>query len=215
MIRKLWRRLRETREGYTDLILAGLDSTVSGADADALVTGAVEVAAGLWARTLAAARVEGTEALSPRIRHRLGRDLIRQGESVFEIVTTGGRLRLQPVVEWDVQENWTYRLDVATPPGKVMQRNRPREAVLHFQWNQSNREPWRGIGPLASASRLGTLVARAEAKLSEDLNTPSATIVPVPRGRQERRAGRVAEGHRGRRRGRRAGGNDRPGLGGG
>ena len=50
--------------GFTDLIVAGLDATVRGQDADALVTGALEAAAGFWARAMAAADVTGTDALT-------------------------------------------------------------------------------------------------------------------------------------------------------
>ena len=38
--------------------------------------------------------------------------------------------------------------------------------VAHFQWSESPREPWRGVAPLAAASKLGTLAARVEGKLS-------------------------------------------------
>lgn len=184
MLRKMLRRevRREIRAtGYTDLILAGLDNKISGSDADVLVTGAVEACAGLWGRTLAAARVEGSDALTARLRHRLGRDLIRQGESVYLIEVNGAGVSLKPVSEWDVLEGWRYRIDTTMPPGKITQRTVARGKVAHFMWAANPREPWRGVAPLAAASKLGDLIARVENKLSEDLNTPSATILPVPK----------------------------------
>ena len=55
-----------------------------------------------------------------------------------------------------------------------------REAVAHFQWSESPREPWRGVSPLAAASKLGTLAGRVEGKLAEDLACPTAYVLPVP-----------------------------------
>lgn len=58
MIRKyLERRVRsvlEERGGYTTLLTAGLEATAAGTVKSVLTTGAVEAAAGLWGRTLAA-----------------------------------------------------------------------------------------------------------------------------------------------------------------
>lgn len=183
MIRRFLQReiRREIRSGgYTDLVLRGIDSTVSGSDADALATAAVEGAAGLWARALAAATVTGTNALPARIRHRIGRDLIRVGESVYEIRVVGGRLHLEPASHWDVIDGWRYKLDFNVPPGKVMQRTVPREGVLHLMWSVDPREPWRGLSPFAAAPKLNTLIARVENKLAHDLNTPTAHLIPVP-----------------------------------
>ena len=170
----------ELREGgYTDLILAGIDSTARGSDADVLVTGAVEVSAGMWARALAAADVSGTDALTRRVRHRIGRDLIRGGESVFEIVTENGRAELAPVAYWEVLAGWRYRLEQTEPPGDTKAKIVAREAVAHWKWSEG-REPWRGISPLAAASKLGTLAARVESKIAEDLAAPTAYILPIP-----------------------------------
>ena len=183
MIRKLVQRevRREFRSGgYTDLVLAGLDARVSGSDASALVTGSVEIAAGIWARTLAAARVTGTPALTARVRHRIGRDLIRCGESVFLIRTDGGRVSLEPAFDFDVGPGWRYRLQIPQPGGKVRTMTAPRDAVAHFQWSAAPREPWRGLSPLESATALGKLAGRVESKLAEDLMTPTAHLVPIP-----------------------------------
>lgn len=160
-------------------MLKGLDATVQGWDVDALVTGAVEVCAGLWGRTLAAAKVEGTAALPARIRHRIGRDLIRRGESGLQVRMDGGRVMLDPASAWEVLEGWRYRLDFQVPPGKLVQRTVPRAGVVHFEWNQDPREQWCGLGPLDSAPKLRKLVARVEDKLAQDLATPVAHLVPI------------------------------------
>ena len=166
--------------GYTDLILAGIDATARGTDPDVLVTGAVEIAAGTWARALASADVDGTDALTRRVRHRIGRDLIRLGESVFEVSTENGTPELLPVAHWEVLAGWRYRLEQTEPPGDTKAKVVPRERVAHFMWNESAREPWRGVSPLGAASKLGRLAARVEEKLAQDLATPVAMLVPVP-----------------------------------
>ena len=170
---------REMRSGgYTDLVLRGIDAKVTGGGADALVTGALEVCAGMWGRVLAAAVVTGTDVMTPRVRHRLGRDLIRQGESVHLIVTDP--LGLEPAFDWDVREDWSYRLSIPQPTGNTRVVTAPRDAVAHFTWATSPREPWLGLSPLEAAPALARLASRIEAKLGEDLATPSAALIPIP-----------------------------------
>ena len=175
--RKIRTELRAA--GFTDLVLAGIDATARGSDADVLVTGAVEIAAGTWARALASAEVSGTDALTRRVRHRLGRDMIRLGESVFEVSTENGTAELLPVAHHEVLAGWRYRIEQTEPPGDTKAKVVPREAVAHFMWTESPREPWRGIPPIAG--KLGTLAARVEEKLAQDLATPVAHLVPIPK----------------------------------
>ena len=165
--------------GFTDLILAGLDSTARGSDASALISGSVEIAAGCWGRALASGVVTGTDALTARVRHRIGRDLIRSGESVFEIVTGNGRAELAPVAYHEVLAGWRYRIEQTEPPGQTTSKTVAREAVAHFKWSEG-REDWRGVSPLQAASKLGTLAGRVESKMSDDLACPTAYVLPVP-----------------------------------
>lgn len=173
-------RQLETREtGYTSLLLAGLEATAAGTAGDFLSTGALEAAAGIWARTLAAARVTGSDALTARVRHRIGRDLIRHGESVHLIETRPG-LHLAAVSSFDVGDGWRYRVEVPVPSGRVERRNVAREAVVHCLWSTDPLRPWRGIGPLQASSLLADMAVKVESKLGEDLATPTAQIVPIP-----------------------------------
>ena len=182
MIRKFLKNKIRTElraAGYTDLVLAGIDATARGGDADVLVTGAVEIAAGTWARALASADVSGTDALTRRVRHRIGRDLIRLGENVSEVSTENGTPELLPVAYWEVLAGYHYKLEQSEPPGDTKSRTVPRERVAHFMWTESPREPWRGLPPIAG--KLGTLAARVESKLAQDLATPVAMLVPIPK----------------------------------
>ena len=168
------------QRGYADLLLAGLDATVSGSTGNVLRTGAVEIASGIWSRTLAAAKVDGTSVLTPAVRHMIGRQLIRNGEIVFTLDVVNGQLSIRPASHFEVLEGYRYRCDVMHPPGRSVVRVVPAERVLHFRWATDPREPWRGIGPLSNATLLAKVAALTETKLAEDLAAPVAHIVPIP-----------------------------------
>ena len=138
--------------------------------------------AGLWARTLASATVtgEGAAALTHRVRHRIGRDLIREGESVHRIDASAGRARLVTPSKFQVRKGFRYELDLPLPEGATRRVTVDRRAVLHLVWSEDPLQPWRGLGPLQSASLLAKLAVRAETKLGEDLDTPTAHLVPIP-----------------------------------
>ena len=177
MMRKFFRR--ESRGSYTDTVVAGLTATASGTG-NALTTGAVESCAGLWGRTLAAATIEGTDALTPRIRHQIGRDLIRDGQSVFAINTLNGRLRFLPTAMHHVMADWRYDLHFARPNGTTTKLNVSRAGVLHLMWSVSPVHPWEGVSPLAAAPALAKLAALVASKMGEDLSTPTAHFLPTP-----------------------------------
>ena len=168
--------------GYGDLILAGLEATVSGDVSNVLKTSALEVAAGMWARVLSAATVTGDRgALTRRARHMIGRQLIRAGEQLHVIdVDRDGRVSLIPAGAFEVLEGWRYRVEVQRPPGGSTSRTYPREAVLHATWNVDPLQPWAGISPLGSASYGAKLAANVESKLAEETGAPSALLIPVP-----------------------------------
>ena len=175
-----FKRREERQGGYTSLIVAGLEATAAASAGDVLRTGALEIAAGLWGRTLAAASIEGApEVLTARVRHTIGRDLIRYGESVW-LVSVEGRLHLEPVAAFDVRKDWRYELHLPEPDGVIVRRNVSRQEVLHLRWSVDPLQPWRGVSPLGVASLLGKLAVGAEGKISEDLATPTAALLPIP-----------------------------------
>ena len=167
--------------GYGDLILAGLEATVAGDTSSVLRTSALETASGMWARALAAATVTGDRgALTRRVRHMIGRGLIRSGEALFVIDVDDGQVRLLPASAFEVQEGWRYRAEVPQPPGKAASRTYARDAVVHFMWNVDPLQPWAATSPLGSASYGAKLAANTEAKLAEETGAPSALLLPVP-----------------------------------
>lgn len=170
----------EERQGYGDLLLAGLEATAAGTVADVLRSSALETAAGIWARVLAAAEVSGAPALTRRTRRMIGRQLIRAGEVAFLIEVRGGALQLLPVAQFEVLAGWRYRAEVIEPPGSSTSAVYPRAQVLHFTWETDPREPWAGISPLGSARLTATLAANVESKLGQEAGGPVAMLLPVP-----------------------------------
>ena len=168
------------KRGYADLILAGLEATVEGSTANVLQTAALETAAGIWARALAASTVTGTDALTRRVRHLIGRELIRAGEVVLVIEVVDGLVQLVPAASFEVLAGWEYRVEVIAPPGGSISSIVPSDGVLHPMWAVDPREAWRGISPMGAASLGGKLAAQVESKLIEEASTPTAHILPVP-----------------------------------
>ena len=68
----------EVRADATDLFIDVLTAAVGATTVSTWAAGAVEIAAGLWARALSTAAVEGAP-VGPRILAEIGRDLARHG----------------------------------------------------------------------------------------------------------------------------------------
>ena len=115
---------RERRENspFTDAVIAGiLAASQTSQQGDSSALGALETAAGLWARAFASATISPmnrrTEAITPSILALIGRTLIRRGELVFAIKMIDGELALIPGGTWDVrgpynESEWLYRVDL-------------------------------------------------------------------------------------------------------
>ena len=94
----------EKRESqpFTEAIQAAIFEQASGsAPLDVKALGALEVAAGFWARAFASAKITPenplTQNLTPSILAMIGRELCRRGETLFKItVSPSGKVRLVP-----------------------------------------------------------------------------------------------------------------------
>ena len=94
---KFFSRKPEKRANtYTDQRIAEAQAMVSGGDIDTSRIGAVQAAAGMWARVFAVATVfpatGATAMLTTPILHDLGRSLVLQGDAVYLIAETAGGL---------------------------------------------------------------------------------------------------------------------------
>ena len=181
---------REASGGYTEIIGRLIEAQAAGTTQQASATAAVEAAAGLLSRSLAAATVEApddiAEALAPRVLGLIGRDLIRVGESLHAIRMTGGRLRLVPCSTWYFEgdadpASWLATCTAYGPSGSSTWRV-PWSSVIFAAWGSPTARPYHGLGPAAWAAETARLSANAERSLADEAGGPVAGLMPVPEG---------------------------------
>ena len=175
---------------YTDTLI---NAVVSQARGDTLAiptaTAALEACAGTVGRAFAAAEVKARpivkEALTPSFFEMIGRSLIRRGELLFSIDTTGGRLVLLPAEQVDVEggpdpSTWWYRLTLGGPSRTLTYPYLPAESVIHCMYARDSERPWRGNGPLVVASLAGRLSAATVNALGDEAAGPRGRFLPLP-----------------------------------
>ena len=192
-IRAERQRLEEVREsiGYTEHIIANMLAVAQGTySPDVSQTAAVEFAAGLIGRALAVAIVEPESAaqlLTPLRMMQMGRRLVLSGNYVapIEIVRRDIALRTSrhfSIVGGGIDESsWLYEIELAAP-FHIETRRVLSPGVFHVRIAPDIREPWYGTSPLLAAGISADLLARVEAKTSEELKSPVGSVLPVPEG---------------------------------
>ena len=182
----------ETRDdSYSDTLIAALVNRASGGTlAIPSATAALESCAGVVGRGFMACEVAGrpalADALTPDVLEMIGRSLIRVGQVVFLIDTTGGRLRLLPAETHDVQggpnpETWEYRLTLGGPSRTLTHDFVPASSVLHFRYARDPARPWRGNGPIQVASLAGRLSAETVNQLADESSGPVGRLLGIPK----------------------------------
>jgi len=177
-----WRRKGTgARAGLTETYIAGLHALGGNAPLGTR-SAAVETAAGIWGRTLAGARVEGSdlarEVLTPEHLAHIGRELVREGEVVFAI---RGR-EVLPARISEVKEGRRYLLEYHRPPGNTVHAEYGPDMVAHFRWMIDPERHWRGLGPYSRPVDAVQLAANIEQGLREEASSPRALILPLPAG---------------------------------
>ena len=182
--------VRSGEHSYTDLVLAGLLAQQGrGAAAAEWATGAVQSAAGLWARCLSVATSEH-EAVNPEVLGAIGFDLAVVGEHVSVLQVGGdGRVALLRASSWNISGgpdplSWQYDVSLSGPTG-THTRVVPAGGVLHVRYLPDNRSPWRGRAPWTRAPTLSKLAAEVEASLVREARLPTKQIIPMPQGAKE------------------------------
>ena len=178
----------ELRQDATDALVSVLVAAASG-DAKTWASGAVEIAAGLWARCLSAADVRPPGVpIGPRMLAEMGRDLARQGECVYLLdVGMGGKRRLLRAYKSDVwgddpdPSSWWYRLTL-TSPRSTRTVTAPAAEVVHVRYAAERHSPSRGLPPLAYATLTGSLTANLERSISDETGGPIANLIALPEG---------------------------------
>ena len=188
-----WKKLfgLETRQAssYTDSLVNLLQAQAGGVSPDSSALGALEVAAGLWSRGFASAKLTPasslTESVTPSVLSAIGRSLVRKGESLHVLeVDPGGRLRLIEADSWDIDggflpSSWVYNVELPGPSDSVSKRVES-SGVVHCRLAWHSATPWRGVSPLEFATSTGSLASFLETRLGEESSSPVGTIIPIP-----------------------------------
>ena len=178
------------QSSYTDTLIAALTMGATGSGpATPATLGALEIAAGVWARCFAAATVTpDTPGITPEFLATVARALIRHGEVVYLIdVTESGSVRLIPCSHWDIRGTaraWSYRVDLQGPD-ETTTTTRGAEGVCHFRYAVDSARPYRGVSPLGWATHTGALASAIETSLSREHSGPVGHLVPVPESHGE------------------------------
>ena len=185
-----WGHLETREDSLTQELINRIVERAGGSNARPSDGGALQVGAGLVGRAFASATVTGarpiiTRALSPSVLEKIGRDLMRNGESLFYLRVTRDGLRLFPVTSYDIQGTydpvtWRYRLDLSGPSGTWSVNARP-DNVLHVTYMVEAERPWRGVAPLDVATSAGTLNAETNTALLEEASGPRGSLIAVPK----------------------------------
>ena len=185
----MWPFKVENRESVTDAVVEALISAASGSSIPptAESIGAVEAAAGLWARAFASASVTpssaATRALTPSVMASIGRGLAIRGDVLLSIDVMDG-LTLTQASNWKVRggtrpESWTYLAEFPVPGG-VVKRTLSAESVIHLRYATRPGAPWAGISPLGMADETRALAGWIEKRLAEEASTTAGYVAVVP-----------------------------------
>ena len=187
-----WTKRLEFRESsYRDALIAALTSQAEGKlVAVPTATAALEACAGSVGRAFSSAEIKArpiiAEALTPVCMETIGRALLRSGEVVFLISTSGGRLRLFPAEAYDIEggpdpETWECRITLAGPSHYLTHDHTPAASVLHFRYANDAARPWRGNSPLDVASLAGRLSSETVHALANESSGPVGRLLGIPK----------------------------------
>lgn len=178
----------EVRSGDNDALLVALLGGV-GSTVTAAAQSGVQTAAGIVARALAGAGVEGDGGVldAPTLEG-IGTDMVRAGQALalFRLDGCGPRLLRAGAVESTVlgsggPASWRYQLSIGGPStAEVVSAGA--DEVVHVRWNTDSYRPWRGIAPLTRAAQTGRLAYLLTQSLGEEAATAVATLLPIPEG---------------------------------
>ena len=193
---------RSTAQGYTAALTAAFatGATEGVSDTAPLATAALEAAAGLYARCMAAALVTGADdvadALTPPVLALIARNLLRRGEDHHRIYVRGGRLVLEPVGFAYAHGNgpdpmrWTYN---ATLYGPTDSRHEwvPAASMLHTRYSVDASRPWLGVPPWSWAASTSKAIAALDRMVANEAAAPHGTVLGMPESPQVDEAGDV------------------------
>ena len=180
---------RDSGGNFSDAVVRLIESQAAGTAADASSTAAVEAASGALSRAFASADVRGEawvqEIVTPSFLAQVGRDLIRNGDSMNAIrISTAGNVQLIPASSWHWEGNhdpstWTVRVTCYGPSTSTTW-NLPAESVVFLRWGSTPGQPYVGIGPLSWAHTTARLQSETERSLADEAQGPLAQLLAIP-----------------------------------
>ena len=189
-----WRKrepeARQSVQGYTASLTAAFEgAAVAGTETAPLATAALEAAAGLYSRRMAAAAVRADltveRALAPPVLALMARNLIRRGEDFHLIRVRGGRLESRPQGFTYAHGNsaeplaWTYQTTEYGPTDS-MHRWVPAASMLHCRYSVDASRPWLGVPPWSWANSTGAAIAALERMVTNEARAPHGHLLGVP-----------------------------------
>ena len=187
-----WQNVETRAVGYSDDLLAYLTRRADGDSAigETTATGALESCAGITGRLFAAADVSAPSptvaaALTPDLLTLIGRSLIRAGELVLLLDTTGGELSIMPaqthsIAGGPMPSSWEYDVMLAGPTRTQSYTHIPAQRILHFTYSTQASTPYRGNSPLEVAALAGRLSANTVKSLADESGGPLANLLGLP-----------------------------------
>ena len=188
----------EVRESasYSDAVVASIVAAAGGPSLAAVgATGALEASSSLIARSFSGAEVRSASAqvvgaLSPIVLSSIGRALVRSGEAVYVIDTTGGRLGLLPAASWNIQggpveASWIYQVTVSGPT-RLQTHTVSSQGVVHVRLQVDQSRPWLGVSPLRAASLAGKLSSATVSALADEAGMAVGGLIGVPTDGQDK-----------------------------
>ena len=140
-------------------------------------------------------------ALTAQVKGMIARQLLAQGNAVFEIGLDSigrrqrqSRLSLRPVAAYSIMgdadpASWRYSFKQQRPNGDnpldiddLPSRNVSYEGMVHVRYMPPHDAPWRGVSPFVSAGFTAESLAWIERSLHLDSMAPSGYYIPLPHG---------------------------------
>ena len=179
--------LEQRDQDATDVLINQLQinsATAPAGKAEGLAV--IESCAGILARALASAEIASESpamatVFTPRLRHRIGRALIRRGAFLGHI--RSGPPRVLEAVSGSTTggpETWQWELTVPGPSRVSTLEYVPVENVLFIPWDTDPNKPWIGLAPHQLAGLSSTLAAALTKALGDEAGGPRGSLLPVP-----------------------------------
>ena len=177
------------KRAYTEFRVSAAVAEAAGAAVRGAAFGAVEIAAGMFARAFAAAEVEPagarTSCLTPLLLASMARRLLTAGEALAVIeVDPAGAVELREAVSWDVRggpaaDGWSYTVTTSGPSSSLTEVV-PAAGVVHVRYACRPGEPWRGRSPLSMSEDTRALAGALELRLGQELAGPVGQLIALP-----------------------------------